>query len=491
MKINESKLKKKYGYEEGWGDAIDKETADKALSYKKDFLKQFISINQTQIEKRLGGQKYWVTLKYDGEYADIFHEGKNTISINRSVRVRRGLPCLIEAGELLEKAGYKEAVVASEIYYYNDGKRSKLGALLKAFANEKETDNLRLAIYDIQELEGKAVSRNNYQEVYDKIVKIFEGGKLCHPVRMEVVDSVQGVKNLYQKWVVEQGMEGLVVRSEMPFVFKIKPRHNIDTVVIGFTEGTGSQKGMVRTMLLALMPAKNRYQILTHVGGGMPDKMKKDLFKKFTKNIIKSEYIETDSNYVAFHMIKPETVMEISVNDVNFEKPDTKIENNVLEIVNGAYKLHSTVEGISVVAPIFETFRDDKKADETDVRLSQVDAIYLREPSEVKEQVRDVAELPKSEILSREVYKKEQGDKIMVQKYVVWKTNKADTGYFPSYVLYYANFSSQRKDPLQREVKVSESLEQINELKDKEIEENVKSGWVKVETENKPKKKRK
>ena len=93
-----------------------------------------------------------------------------------------------------------------------------------------------------------------------------------------------------------------------------------------------------------------------------------------------------------------------------------------------------------------------------------------------------MSELPKSEILSREVYKKEQGDKIMVQKYVIWKTNKEETGYFSSYVLYYANFSSQRQDSLQREIKVSESLDQINELKKQAIEENVKSGWVKVET---------
>lgn len=274
--------------------------------------------------------------------------------------------------------------------------------------------------------------------------------------------------------------EGLVVHSEMPFVFKIKPRHNLDTVVIGFTEGTGSQKGMVRTMLLAMMPDKNRYQIITHVGGGMTDKMKKELFKKFSKNIIKSEYIETDSNYVAFHMIKPETVMEISVNDVNTEKPDYKPQNNVLEIVYGKYKLHSTVDGISVVAPIFEKFREDKKADESDVRISQVEDFNYQEKKE-EQQVRDVTELKKSEIIAREVYKKEQGDKIMVQKYVIWKTNKEETSYFSSYVLYYANFSSQRQDPLQREIKVSESLDQIKDLMKKEIEENIKSGWTKIE----------
>ena len=181
MKINEDKLKPKYGYEEGWSDAVDKEAADKALSYKKDFLKQFIAINQNEIDKRLGGQKYWVTLKYDGEYADIFHDGKQTITLNRSARVRRGLPCIEEVGELLTKAGINEAVIPAEIYYYNDGKRARLGQLLSAFADEKKIDNLRLAIYDIQEIDGKPFRTQNYQETYDKITGIFGKGKLCHP----------------------------------------------------------------------------------------------------------------------------------------------------------------------------------------------------------------------------------------------------------------------------------------------------------------------
>lgn len=66
----------------------------------------------------------------------------------------------------------------------------------------------------------------------------------------------------------------------------------------------------------------------------------------------------------------------------------------------------------------------------------------------------------------------------MVQKFLVWKTNKEtlDSRY-PAYVMHYTNFSSQRKTPLEREVRISNSEEQIMALVKDFIAANVKSGW--------------
>ena len=89
-----------------------------------------------------------------------------------------------------------------------------------------------------------------------------------------------------------------------------------------------------------------------------------------------------------------------------------------------------------------------------------------------------VAELPQSQVIFREVYRKEAKDKVMVQKFLVWQTNKekADPRY-PAYVMHYTNFSSQRKTPLEREVRISNSREQIMMLVKEFIAENVKGGW--------------
>ena len=66
----------------------------------------------------------------------------------------------------------------------------------------------------------------------------------------------------------------------------------------------------------------------------------------------------------------------------------------------------------------------------------------------------------------------------MVRKFVLWKTNKESSSEdYPAYVIHYTDFSPNRKAPLDREVVVSSSLEQMHELFEKLKEENIKKGW--------------
>lgn len=485
MKINKEKLKKRNGYLEGKSDAIDQTSAAKAAAYKKDFLKKFIAISPEQINRRLGDTKYWVTRKYDGEYANLFYEDGQAVILNRSGRVRSGLPCTDEAAKRLQDAGIRQAVIPAELYVYNEKKKTRVNDLINALADEKKIGTLRLACYDILELNGKEFKPDNYGEVLEELDKLLKtgkppkGGNLIHPVDWTVAKDNTEVKKLFAQWVEKEASEGLVVRSEMPFVWKIKPRHNIDAVVIGFTEGTGDAKGQVRTMLLALMPEEGRYQVVTRIGGGMTEKQKKELYAYFYPRIMPSEFIETDSNHVAFQMVEPELVLEFSVNDVRWESPDGLISNPVLEIVEGVYKLSATVDGISVVAPIIERIREDKTADAGDVRLAQVESISSFEPEEMKRVA--APKLRDSEVIFREVYRKEIGEKVMVLKFIGWKTNKEKTGEWPAYVLHVSNFSSNRQQHLTRDVEITDDYDQLMELRNKAIEENVKKGWKKVE----------
>lgn len=479
MKIYKDKLKKRNGYWEGMSDAIDKTSAAKAATYKKDFLKKFIAISPQQIDKRLGDTMYWVTRKYDGEYANLFYENGQAVILNRSGRVRSGLPCIDEAIKVLQKSGIRQAVIPAELYVFDEKKKTRVNDLVNALADEKKIGMLRLACYDILEMDGKEYKPDNYGEVLKELDKMLKGGKLIHLVDWTVAKNNSEVKKLFAQWVEKEASEGLVVRSEMPFVWKIKPRHNIDAVVIGFTEGTGDAKGQVRTMLLALMPEEGKYQVVTRVGGGMTEKQKRELFTYFSPRVMPSEFIETDSNHVAFRMVEPDKVIEFSVNDVRWESPDGLIENPLLEIVEGEYRLSDTVNGISFVAPIIERFRDDKTADAGDVRLSQVESISSFEPEELGKM--PIPKLRNSEVLFREIYRKNIGEKVMVLKFTGWKTNKEKTGEWPAYVLHTTNFSSNRQQHLTRDVEITDDYDQLLELRDKAIESNVKKGWTKVE----------
>lgn len=481
MKLYEEKLKQMTGYREGKIDAIDADTSSKALAYKKNFLKTFIAIYPQMIDKRLGDSRYYVTRKYDGEFATIVYENNMAVTINRSGRVRLGLPCAEEAARLLKKAGVKQAIIPAEIYVDDTDKRTRTHDLLHALSKKGDVSILHLAAFDILELDNHSYKPENYIETHKQLLEWFKGGKLIKPVEMEVVGSNEGVKEIYRKWVDEGTAEGVVVRSDLPFVFKIKPRHYLDAVVVGFTEGTGDQKGQLRTMLVAMMADEGKYQVVGHVGGGMKDEIKTTMLKHFETRIVESDYIDTDSNYVAFRMVEPDTVMEFSIRDVIYETANGAVENTILRYEDGHWKVGNTVTGISFVAPVFERFREDKAANAVDTRLSQIEDFASFEPEEIVS-IPSV-ETKASEVLLREVYTKHLGEKYMIQKYIILKTNKTETGDFPAYVLHYTNYSSNQQEPLQREIRISDDRQQIMELYKTYLDENLKKGWEKVKIE--------
>ncbi|MCC8146741.1 MAG: hypothetical protein LIO93_09975 [Bacteroidales bacterium] len=138
MKVFDAKLKKHNGYFEGQSDAIDKPSAAKAAKYKKEFLKRFIPISPEQIDKRLGDTQYWVTRKYDGEFANLFYEKDQAVIVNRSGRVRKGIPCIEEAIKILKKNGIQQAVIPAEIYVYDEKKKTRVSDLVNALTDEKK-----------------------------------------------------------------------------------------------------------------------------------------------------------------------------------------------------------------------------------------------------------------------------------------------------------------------------------------------------------------
>ena len=88
---------------------------------------------------------------------------------------------------------------------------------------------------------------------------------------------------------------------------------------------------------------------------------------------------------------------------------------------------------------------------------------------------------PTYEVLKREVFTKTLKGNLLVRKLLLWKTNKENEGAnFPAYVVYYTDFSPGRATPLDRDIRVSHSREQIEMLWDEVKAENIVKGWVAV-----------
>ena len=67
----------------------------------------------------------------------------------------------------------------------------------------------------------------------------------------------------------------------------------------------------------------------------------------------------------------------------------------------------------------------------------------------------------------------------MVKKFFVWETNGDEQNY-PKFVFYQIDYSPTRADKLKREIKVSNSKEQIEQIFKQNIESDIKSGWNKI-----------
>jgi hypothetical protein len=85
-------------------------------------------------------------------------------------------------------------------------------------------------------------------------------------------------------------------------------------------------------------------------------------------------------------------------------------------------------------------------------------------------------EMPKSNVLKRRVWKKILKGQTMVRKLVMWATNKQNEGW-PAFVLSYTDFSPGRKTPLERDIRVSNSELQMNELWEALEKGAIVKGW--------------
>jgi hypothetical protein len=130
----------------------------------------------------------------------------------------------------------------------------------------------------------------------------------------------------------------------------------------------------------------------------------------------------------------------------------------------------------SPISPSFVRRREDKTIRPDDLRLRQIGDVV--EVPMIDRDARQLS-LPRSELIKREVFTKTLKGNLMVRKLVLWKTNKeSEGGNFPAYVAYYTDFSPGRATPLERDIRVSNSREQIEQLLNDLRTENIVKGWA-------------
>ena len=147
----------------------------------------------------------------------------------------------------------------------------------------------------------------------------------------------------------------------------------------------------------------------------------------------------------------------------------------VLEFKNNIWEPLALTDCVSLIHPVILRERLDKNSDEIDVRISQIESFL--DSKKIKEKIKQI-ELPKSKIYDRKVWTKDGKNGISIRKIITLKTSKSEIwDGWPEWIVFYSDFSSGRKSPLDRKLKTARNKEEAKEIANKFIESNIKKGW--------------
>ena len=444
-----------------------------AIDYKKNVAGKFVLVEGAKLKQRIDGERFAVTRKIDGHMQVVFYVDEQVFMLNANGKQKaEKLKCLDAFAEAVKTAGLKQAVIAAELYLPRPEGRPRCGDVQAALADDAKRDQLALAPFDIVELDGEKWHAEHYADTHNKLCTIFQSEQV-KPVQMRNASSKDEVQEIFDEWVGGEGAEGLVVHSESPIVWKVKERHTIDAAVIGYTT---ADRG-IRDLMFAVRRPDGLFQMFVLGSTGLTDEQRADIAQRLSTKHVESQYVLSDSRGIAYQMVKPELVFEISVLELVARGNDDKIMMNPLLKYDEAqgWLMEGTTPGVSALGITIERERTDKQPNETDVRISQLTDICPFEEPEGGS-----AKLEKSELLERHVYKKVSGEKVMLHKFLLWKTNKEQSGRYPAFIIYHTDFSSGRKEMIKRDMLYSNDEQQIRDLLAAEIADNVKKGWEEV-----------
>tara|TARA_B100000683_G_scaffold267291_1_gene300718 strand:- start:5678 stop:7030 length:1353 start_codon:yes stop_codon:yes gene_type:complete len=443
-----------------------------AQDYKKKTASRYLSVSSEDIlNKIIESDEFAVSKKYDGYLFLLHYDGVKSTLYNHGGKKFTNFELLKESDELL-KGKCKDIIFAGELYLHKDEGRSRSFDLASAL--DGKNNDIRFKVFDILTLDGVR-KEFKIRELDDKLNQLLKNGKSVSAIKRTFVNSRKEIESLFQDIVVKEKEEGIVVQSDNGPTYKIKPLITLDAVVVGFTEGEGIRQNKLKELLLAIKITENEYLTIVKVGNGFTDDQRDLIFKDLSEYKVDSNYIEVSSSNIAFTMVKPIKVVEFSCLDVYNQNSKGSIKKMSLKFEKESYSAIYKKPSVSVTSPVFLCFREDKEVKIEDVGISQISKIVSLENNEKIDST-----LKESEILHRQVYVKESKGIKKVRKFVVWKTNKDQSNDYPAYVYHYTDYSPERKDPLKKEIKVSNKQIEIENILKTEIESNIKKGWEKV-----------
>ncbi len=452
----------------------DPELAAVLASYKQNVAGAYTSMAPDSIASTVPAGTHTVSTKVDGEQWFLCKDADGALLVSPNGKVIAGVPVTEEADSVL--SGWN-GVLAGELYATVDTGRTRVFDLHSAMGGgaSAQVERLRFAAFDILRDGDRDCREIPFPDRAKRIAELLGSGRLVRAADFTEVDGATGVTAFFAGRM-DAGEEGIVVRCIDGRVFKIKPRVTIDAAVVAYTK-TASGVG---ELLLALMPndqagSQQTMQLIGRVDIGFSREEKTELATRLSPLKCECALNLSSRSGLPYHWVRPEMVVEVACHELLTANSDGEtIRRWRLTHDKSDWQPIGKAPSVSMRDAVFVRVREDKTAALPDVRWSQVtDLVALPDPTV------DVTDLPKSDVIRREVYTKAVRDcGVAVRKLVAWKTNKDDVDLrYPVYAAMFTDYSPARQDPVKTELRVACSVERITSMAENWLAENVRRGW--------------
>ncbi len=416
--------------------------------------------------------KIFVSKKIDGElWLAHIEQDRATLFAKGGRFIKEGI--IIESLKGCLPNSVKSLIVAGELYVQKDS-RERVGDVAKAIS-EKDFNNLSFAIFDLIKIEGKLLPLN-YEKKLEEIQSIFKQQKSnIKVIETKEVSEKNYLKDFYEKSVKIENAEGIIIRTGSEITYKVKPSISIDALVVGFTNKVNESE-KVRSVLLGLKREDKSIQLIGACGN-LSGSLKEELYKKLENIECESKFRHSSSDGNLYRFVKPEMVLEVKCTEIQSEDSNANsIRRMVLDFKNNIWEPLALTDCVSLIHPVILRERLDKRSDETDVRISQIESFL--DSKQIKEKIKQI-ELPKSEVFERKVWTKNGKNGISIRKIITLKTSKSQIwNGWPEWIVFYSDFSQGRKSPLDRKLKTARSKEEASKIAMNLIDSNIKKGWI-------------
>ena len=438
--------------------------------YKNLVTSKYIFISSDEIDVITKGE-YWLSKKFDGQLWFYYKQNKISKIINSNQKDISNNVKEIKKDLDKKLSKFKNIILAGELYFLTN-ERERCGDTLSGLADSKKTKKLRLGIFDLVYSDNVST---NFEDKY-KFLKKNLGEKdndFSHVIEHKKVKSNEIIKS-FKNLVENKNAEGLIIKNETN-IYKIKKEESVDLLITGYS--LGDKANQIRSISLGVY--LNDKEIM-HVGscGNMSTDIRKNLYKKLVQLKIKSNFQKIASNGSAYNFVKPEIVCEIKLLEFQSDKSnDEPIRHLKYEYSNKSLNATGRARSVSILNSNVLKIRSDKKANFDDCGINQI----IRITGISKDEFKEISnkELPKSNLIKKETYKKQSKKGTAIRKFLYWKSNKEKNSDYPSYLCYYLDYSEGRNDPIKRKLYPFEDKNLgLNHFKNL-VEENIKKGWEK------------